>query len=97
MQRDPKPKATGSRLRGMTSEETTSMSATTANAGPAPTAANMTGFRPPNLALATIGISLASFMQVLDITIANVSLPTISRQPRRRAPTRRRGSSPRSR
>jgi len=36
------------------------------------------GFRPPNLALATIGISLATFMQVLDITIANVSLPTIS-------------------
>ncbi|MEO6138771.1 MAG: DHA2 family efflux MFS transporter permease subunit [Luteimonas sp.] len=36
------------------------------------------GFRPPNLALATIGISLATFMQVLDITIANVSLPTIA-------------------
>jgi len=54
------------------------MSATTANAGPAPTAANMAGFRPPNLALATIGLALASFMQVLDITIANVSLPTIS-------------------
>ncbi len=35
-------------------------------------------FRPPNMALATIGISLATFMQVLDITIANVSLPTIS-------------------
>ena len=54
------------------------MSAPTANAGPAPTAANMVGFRPPNLALATIGLALASFMQVLDITIANVSLPTIS-------------------
>src|SRR6476620_7368543 len=35
-------------------------------------------FRPPNLALATIGLALASFMQVLDTTIANVSLPTIS-------------------
>ena len=35
-------------------------------------------FRPPNMALATIGIALAMFMQVLDITIANVSLPTIS-------------------
>ncbi|MBB1061418.1 DHA2 family efflux MFS transporter permease subunit [Lysobacter spongiae] len=35
-------------------------------------------FAPPNMALATIGISLATFMQVLDITIANVSLPTIS-------------------
>jgi DHA2 family multidrug resistance protein len=35
-------------------------------------------FRPPSLVLATIGLTLASFMQVLDITIANVSLPTIS-------------------
>ena len=35
-------------------------------------------FRPPNLALATIGLSLATFMQVLDTTIANVSLPTIA-------------------
>ncbi|MDN5782312.1 MAG: DHA2 family efflux MFS transporter permease subunit, partial [Luteimonas sp.] len=35
-------------------------------------------FRPPNMALATIGIAMAMFMQVLDITIANVSLPTIS-------------------
>lgn len=36
------------------------------------------GFRPPNLALTTLGLALASFMQVLDLTIANVSLPTIS-------------------
>ncbi len=35
-------------------------------------------FRPPNLALATVGLSLATFMQVLDTTIANVSLPTIA-------------------
>ena len=42
------------------------------------TAANMPGFRPPSLALATIGLALASFMQVLDTTIANVSLPAIS-------------------
>ena len=35
-------------------------------------------FRPPNLALATLGLSLATFMQVLDTTIANVSLPTIA-------------------
>ncbi|WP_340650104.1 DHA2 family efflux MFS transporter permease subunit [Pseudoxanthomonas winnipegensis] len=35
-------------------------------------------FRPPNMALTTIGLALASFMQVLDTTIANVSLPTIS-------------------
>uniref|UniRef100_A0A8J7VUY7 DHA2 family efflux MFS transporter permease subunit n=1 Tax=Coralloluteibacterium stylophorae TaxID=1776034 RepID=A0A8J7VUY7_9GAMM len=35
-------------------------------------------FRPPSLALATIGLCLASFMQVLDTTIANVSLPTIA-------------------
>ncbi|MGY4515968.1 DHA2 family efflux MFS transporter permease subunit [Lysobacter sp. HA18] len=44
-----------------------------AAAAPAPA-----GFRPPNLALATIGLALASFMQVLDTTIANVSLPTIA-------------------
>ncbi|MET0330500.1 MAG: DHA2 family efflux MFS transporter permease subunit [Dyella sp.] len=35
-------------------------------------------FRPPNLALSTVGLSLATFMQVLDTTIANVSLPTIA-------------------
>ena len=35
-------------------------------------------FRPPSLALSTIGLSLAIFMQVLDTTIANVSLPTIA-------------------
>ncbi|SFR95376.1 MFS transporter, DHA2 family, multidrug resistance protein [Dyella sp. OK004] len=37
-----------------------------------------TQFRPPNMVLATIGLSLATFMQVLDTTIANVSLPTIA-------------------
>jgi DHA2 family multidrug resistance protein len=37
-----------------------------------------THFRPPNQGLATIGLSLAIFMQVLDSTIANVSLPTIA-------------------
>ncbi len=51
-----------------------SATAATLDAVPAP----REGFRPPNLALATIGLSLATFMQVLDITIANVSLPTIS-------------------
>ena len=35
-------------------------------------------FRPASMLLATIGISLATFMQVLDTTIANVALPTIS-------------------
>ena len=35
-------------------------------------------FRPASLALATLGLSLATFMQVLDTTIANVSLPTIA-------------------
>lgn len=35
-------------------------------------------FKPANLVLATIAISLASFMQVLDTTIANVALPTIA-------------------
>jgi len=47
-------------------------SATTAAAG------NFGEFRPSSLPLATIGLSLATFMQVLDITIANVSLPTIA-------------------
>lgn len=36
------------------------------------------GFEPSNRALATFGLALASFMQVLDTTIANVSLPTIA-------------------
>ncbi|PZP21987.1 MULTISPECIES: DHA2 family efflux MFS transporter permease subunit [Pseudomonas] len=35
-------------------------------------------FRPASMLLATIGISLATFMQVLDTTIANVALPTIA-------------------
>jgi DHA2 family multidrug resistance protein len=35
-------------------------------------------FRPASLPLATIGLSLGTFMQVLDMTIANVSLPTIA-------------------
>jgi DHA2 family multidrug resistance protein len=35
-------------------------------------------FRPPNLALSTVGLSLATFMQILDLTICNVSLPTIA-------------------
>ena len=60
------------------------MSATSATAEPgAPAPGNATeltmqGFAPPNRALATFGLALASFMQVLDTTIANVSLPTIS-------------------
>ncbi|MFN7136389.1 MAG: DHA2 family efflux MFS transporter permease subunit, partial [Thermomonas sp.] len=41
-------------------------------------AAKPSDFRPPNVALTTLGLALASFMQVLDTTIANVSLPTIS-------------------
>lgn len=45
----------------------------------ASTAAKAFGeFRPASLALATIGLSLGTFMQVLDMTIANVSLPTIA-------------------
>jgi MFS transporter, DHA2 family, multidrug resistance protein len=32
----------------------------------------------PQLAIATFGVSLATFMQVLDTTIANVSVPTIA-------------------
>ncbi|MBS0225972.1 MAG: DHA2 family efflux MFS transporter permease subunit [Proteobacteria bacterium] len=56
-------------------------SATTEPGAPAPASATeltMQGFVPPNRALATIGLALASFMQVLDTTIANVSLPAIS-------------------
>ncbi len=41
-------------------------------------AAKPSDFRPPNVAMTTLGLALASFMQVLDTTIANVSLPTIS-------------------
>ncbi|MEL0613005.1 DHA2 family efflux MFS transporter permease subunit [Marinomonas arenicola] len=36
------------------------------------------GFRPANMALCVFAIALGVFMQVLDTTIANVSLPTIS-------------------
>ncbi len=36
------------------------------------------GFHPANLALTSVGLSLATFMRVLDTTIANVSLPTIA-------------------
>ncbi|MFP5406801.1 MAG: DHA2 family efflux MFS transporter permease subunit, partial [Gammaproteobacteria bacterium] len=41
-------------------------------------AAGVGQFRPSSLPLATMGLSLATFMQVLDLTIANVSLPTIA-------------------
>jgi len=40
------------------------------------------------LAITAIALALGTFMQVLDTTIANVSLPTIGGQPRRPAPTR---------
>ena len=36
------------------------------------------GFRPANMALCVFAIALGVFMQVLDTTIANVSLPTIA-------------------
>ncbi len=35
-------------------------------------------FRPASVGLTTFALSLATFMQVLDLTIANVSLPTIA-------------------
>ena len=44
----------------------------------APAQAAPQPFRPPNMALTTVGLALASFMQVLNTTIANVSLPTIA-------------------
>jgi DHA2 family multidrug resistance protein len=46
--------------------------------GPESKATSLADFRPPNVPLTTLGLALASFMQVLDTTIANVSLPTIS-------------------
>ena len=57
-----------------------STSSDAAAAAPAPqgAAARASEFRPPNVALTTLGLALASFMQVLDTTIANVSLPAIS-------------------
>ncbi len=45
---------------------------------PTAPAAPAVGAGPANLALCTAGLALASFMQVLDTTIANVSLPTIA-------------------
>ena len=42
------------------------------------TAGQFGEFRPSSLPLATLGLALATFMQGLDITIANVSLPTIA-------------------
>ena len=56
------------------------MSSTPAAAAPAAPAPRADGlaFAPPNVALTTFGLALASFMQVLDTTIANVSLPAIS-------------------
>ena len=36
------------------------------------------GFRPANLPLTVLGLGGATFMQILDSTIANVSLPTIA-------------------
>ncbi|MDL5367308.1 DHA2 family efflux MFS transporter permease subunit [Xanthomonas sp. NCPPB 2654] len=47
-------------------------------AAPGAPGAPALGFRPPSVALCTMGLAMASFMQVLDTTIANVSLPTIA-------------------
>ena len=53
-----------------------SAAAPTADGATAPLAAP--AFKPANERLCTLGLALASFMQVLDTTIANVSLPTIA-------------------
>ncbi|MBB2487835.1 DHA2 family efflux MFS transporter permease subunit [Mitsuaria sp. WAJ17] len=45
---------------------------------PAPPALGGAEFAPPSVPMATVGLALAVFMQVLDGTIANVSLPTIA-------------------
>jgi DHA2 family multidrug resistance protein len=47
-------------------------------AAPGAPGAPAAAFRPPSVALCTVGLAMASFMQVLDTTIANVSLPTIA-------------------
>jgi len=39
---------------------------------------NTAEYRPQSIFLAAVGLSLATFMQVLDSTIANVALPTIA-------------------
>ncbi|MGH8124720.1 MAG: DHA2 family efflux MFS transporter permease subunit [Rhodanobacteraceae bacterium] len=39
---------------------------------------NEADYTPPNLALTTVALGMATFMRVLDTTIANVSLPTIA-------------------
>ena len=63
------------------------MATTTASALPAPAPAAAPSARPApetaplqgaELVLGTIALSLATFMQVLDTTIANVSIPAIS-------------------
>ncbi|RDS98820.1 MFS transporter, partial [Burkholderia contaminans] len=43
-----------------------------------PMAAADSGFRPSSVGLTTFGLALAVFMQVLDGTVPNVSLPTIA-------------------
>ncbi len=45
------------------------MSTTTADAPKAPAPAAPSAFRPPNLALTTIGLALASFMEVVVISL----------------------------
>ncbi len=55
-----------------------SAQAPTAPVTPGAPAAPAAGFVPPSVALCTFGLALASFMQMLDTTIANVSLPAIS-------------------
>lgn len=53
-------------------------SSTAPTGGAAAAHADVPAFVPPNFGLAVFALCLATFMQVLDTTIANVSLPTIA-------------------
>ena len=54
------------------------MSATTASAAPASRPAEPAPLSGGTLALLTVGLALGTFMEVLDTSIANVAVPTIS-------------------
>ncbi|WP_028220085.1 DHA2 family efflux MFS transporter permease subunit [Paraburkholderia oxyphila] len=54
------------------------MDASTAAPSPAPASAQPAPFSGATLALLTVGLALGTFMEVLDTSIANVAVPTIS-------------------
>lgn len=54
------------------------MDASTAAPSPAPDSAQPVPLSGGTLALLTVGLALGTFMEVLDTSIANVAVPTIS-------------------